>query len=140
MAMQHAEGEFDIINWDEQTYQELPQGGKLTRASVVQTFHGGIEGEGSIDYLMAYPREDAATFTGLMHVSASVGGKSGGFVMQVSGTFDEGLAAGKWFVIPGTGTGELTGLKGDGGFGPHGHGSMPYALDYEFEDDASGGA
>jgi hypothetical protein len=132
--MAYAEGEFDIINWDEQTYLELPQGGKLTRASVVQTFHGGIEGEGSVEYLMAYPREDAATYAGMMVVSGLMNGKSGGFVMQVSGTFDEGLAAGTWFVIPGTGSGELAGLKGDGGFGPHGHGSMPYTLDYELEE------
>ena len=35
--MTTATGRFELASWNEDTYDELPTGGKLTRASVTQT-------------------------------------------------------------------------------------------------------
>ncbi len=43
------------------------------------------------------------------------------------------MATMDWSVVPGTGTGELAGLRGDGGYVARMDGTEPYRLDYRFE-------
>jgi hypothetical protein len=38
------------------------------------------------------------------------------FVLQVSGIVAKGKITAMWFVVPGSGTGNLSGLRGKGGF------------------------
>jgi hypothetical protein len=45
-----------------------------------------------------------------------VGERAGSFVLEVSGTSEGGITTGIWSVAPGSGTGELSGLGGKGGF------------------------
>jgi hypothetical protein len=129
----HATGTFKYESWDENPYAQTGEGGKLTRASVKQRFAGDLEGEGSVEWLMAYRPDETAHFVGLQHVAGSLAGRSGEFVLETSGTFDGKTAEAEWRVIPGTGTGELEGLRGSGGFSaPHGP-EAAITLDYEFE-------
>ena len=66
------------------------------------------------------------TFSGL-------GGREGTFVLQGSETVTNGKIRATWFVVPGSGTGDLAGLRGEGGFeGEFGKGSRG-TLDYWFE-------
>jgi hypothetical protein len=52
-------------------------------------------------------------------------------VLQATGTYDGTEARGTWSVVPGTGTGELKQLRGEGSFNaPHGS-QMHYTLDYD---------
>jgi hypothetical protein len=128
----HATGTFNYTSWDEDSYAET-DGGKLTRASVKQTFAGDIEGEGSVEWLMAYREDQTAHFVGLQHVVGRLAGRSGEFVLETSGTFDGKTAEAEWTVIPGTATGELRGLRGTGGFSaPHGP-EASVTLDYDFD-------
>jgi Protein of unknown function (DUF3224) len=60
--------------------------------------------------------EDAASFVGLERLNGSVGGRSGTFPLQDQGTLNGTTVSGRWFVVPGSGTGELAGLRGEGGF------------------------
>ena len=129
----HATGTFEVKTWDEKPYDEIGGGAKLTRASVTQSFHGDIEGEATVEFLMMYPDENSASFVGMQRVVGRVGGRSGSFVLQISGTFEGGMARATWVVAPGSGAGELRGLRGEGGF-PAEHGrSVPFTLDYDFE-------
>jgi Protein of unknown function (DUF3224) len=50
----HATGSFEVKSWNEQPYGEIDGQPKLTRAEVVYAYHGGLEGEGQIVYLMCY--------------------------------------------------------------------------------------
>ena len=50
----------------------------------------------------------------LMHVTGILGGRAGTFVLQGQGTYDGTTARGESFVVPGSGTGELTGITGSG--------------------------
>jgi hypothetical protein len=54
-------------------------------------------------------------------------------VLQGSEIIDNGKIKGKWCVVPGSGTGDLSGLRGEGGFdGRFGKGSDG-TLEYWFE-------
>jgi hypothetical protein len=80
---------------------------------------------------MMYRSDGSATFVGLERVVGNVAGKAGSFVLQRTGTFENGVANESYFVIPGSGTGELRGLRGEG-TSAVGHGTEhPLTLNYE---------
>ena len=64
-------------------------------------------------------------------VVGRVGNRSGSFVLQHSGTFSGGIAKETWFVVPGSGTGELGGLRGEGGSASGHAESYALTLDYD---------
>ena len=129
--MNKAEARFSITKWDEKPYSEGPNLPKLTRASVIKTYSGDIEGEAQVEYLMMYRSEGSATFVGLERVVGRIGGKTGAFVLQRTGVFENGVAKESYSVIPGSATGELKTLQGDG-VSAVGHGmEHPFTLNYE---------
>jgi hypothetical protein len=128
-----ANARFAIKNWDEKPYSEGKDLPKLTQATVTKTFTGDIEGEGHVQYLMMYRKDGSATFVGLERVVGRIGAKSGSFVLQRVGVFESGQAKESYSVIPGSGTKDLQGLRGDGSSAV-GHGSEhPFTLDYELD-------
>src|SRR5207244_13439223 len=127
-----ANSRFSINSWDEKSYSEGQDLPKLTRAVVTKTFTGDIAGEGHVEYLMMYRSDGSATFVGLERVIGHVAGKTGSFVLQRTGAFENGVAKESYSVIPGSGTGELRGLRG-GGTPAVGHGSEhPLTLPYDW--------
>ena len=64
----HTTATFEVKSWDEKPYHESDGQLKLTRASVSKAFHGDLEGESTLEYLMAYPGNGSACFVGLEHV------------------------------------------------------------------------
>ena len=129
----HAKATFALNAWDEKPYNEMNGLPKLTRVSVTKSYQGDLTGAGKLEYLMMYRDDGSASFLGLERVVGSVGGRSGSFVLQHSGTFKGGIATVTLLVVPGSGTGELRGLRGNGEFAV-GH-QQPYSmtLDYDFE-------
>ncbi len=130
--MKHvANSRFTIKSWDEKPYSEGRDLPKMTRAAVAKTFTGDIEGEGQVEYLMMYRSDGSATFVGLERVVGRVAGKAGTFVLQRMGVFENGEAKESYSVVPGSGTGELQGLRGEG-TSAVGHGmEHPLTLSYE---------
>jgi hypothetical protein len=128
---QSAGARFAIKSWDEKPYSEGENLPKLTRASVTKTYTGDIAGEGQVEYLMMYRSDGSATFVGLERVIGRIAGKTGSFVLQRTGIFEGGQAKESYSVIPGSATGELHGLRGDG-TSAVGHGmEHPFTLNYE---------
>ena len=80
-----------------------------------------------------YRDDGSASFVGLERVVGSVGGRSGSFVFQHTGTFKGGVATVTLMVVPGSGTGDLHGLSGKGGFTVGHQGPYSITLDYDFE-------
>lgn len=130
--MKHtANARFAIKNWDEKPYSERPGEPKLTRASVAKSFTGDLEGEGHVEYLMMYRNDGTASFVGHEQITGKLGGKTGSFVLQRTGVFESGQAKESYLVIPGSGTGQLAGLKGEG-TSSLGHGSEhSFTLSFE---------
>jgi hypothetical protein len=126
-----ANARFAIKSWDEKPYGEGPDLPKLTRASVTKTFTGDLQGEAQVEYLMMYRGDGTATFVGLERFVGRIGTKSGAFVLQRTGVFEEGKAKESYSVIPGSATGDLRGLSGNGK-SDVGHGEEhPFTLEYE---------
>ena len=127
--MKHvANSRFAIKTWDEKPYSEAP---KMTRATVTKTYTGDIAGDSQVEYLMMYRSDGTAAFVGLERVVGSVAGKAGSFVLQRTGAFENGVASESYSVIPGSGTGELLDLRGEG-TSAVGHGmEHPFTLNYE---------
>jgi hypothetical protein len=130
---EQAKGTLTISKWDEAPYQEWDAGAKLVRAQVSGRFSGDFEGDGSSQILMAFSDAQTSSFTGLQLVDGALGGRSGRFVLQLSGTFQDGTAQVDWSVVPGSGTGELAGLRGTGGYaaGPGDYPNITVTLEYE---------
>jgi hypothetical protein len=130
--MKTAKARFAIKTWDEKPVSEGNNIPKLTRANVARTFTGDIEGEGHVEYVMMYRADGSATFVGLERVVGRIDNKTGTFVLQRIGTFENGEARESYSVVPGSATGDLVGLKGDGNSAV-GHGlEHPFELNYEF--------
>lgn len=128
---QSASARFAIKSWDEKPYSEGENLPKLTRASVTKVYTGDIVGEGQVEYLMMYRSDGSATFVGLERVVGRIGDTSGSFVLQRTGVFEDGQAKESYSVIPGSASGELHGLLGDG-TSALGHGTdYPFTLNYE---------
>ena len=66
-------------------------------------------------------------------MTGTLAGRTGTFLLQDAGTVQDNIVSGDWFVIPGSGTGTLAGLRGTGGFRANlGEGAQVH-LDYWFE-------
>jgi hypothetical protein len=128
-----ANARFAIESWDEKPYSEGQGLPKMTKASVSKTFTGDLEGEGQVEYLMMYRSDGTAAFVGLERIVGRLGGKAGSFVLQRTGVFEGGEARESYAVVPGSGTGELGGLRGDGSSAV-GHGlEHPFTLTYDLD-------
>ena len=96
-------------------------------------------GTGSIIFQFRDPGRAPGTAGGIAALGGLGGGggcpfgRSGGLVLQHDGTLEGGTAKIDWLVVPGSGTGELSGLRGEGSFAV-GH-AAPHAvtLDFDFE-------
>jgi hypothetical protein len=129
----HAVGRIDVRTYEPVPYDEPAAGPALVRIHVVEDFSGDIEGEGVAEFLQTTRGPDAASFVGVERVTASVHGRSGTFVLQDQGTLKGSSVSGAWFVVPGSGTGELTGLRGEGEFAAQLGQRADITLDYWFE-------
>jgi hypothetical protein len=112
------EAAFEITGWEQAPYDEPADGPPLTRATVRKAYTGPLEGESVAELLtcgeLAYLANE--------RVTGNLEGRAGSFVIQ-HGAWE----GGQWgFVVSGSGTGALTGLRGDARLD---HGRI--ALDYE---------
>jgi len=114
-------------------YDEPAEGPVLTRIHVEESFSGDITGDGVVEFLQAARADGSASFAGIERVTGTVAERTGTFLLQEAGTLQDNVVSGDWFVIPGSGTGQLAGLRGTGGFRASlGEGAQGY-LAYWFE-------
>jgi CO dehydrogenase/acetyl-CoA synthase gamma subunit (corrinoid Fe-S protein) len=129
----NATGRIDVQTYEPQPYEEVDEGPNLVEIRVSETFSGDIEGDGVARFLQAVHKDGTASFVGIERVTGTIQGRTGSFLLQDAGALEENEVKGDWFVIPGSGTGELSGLRGEGGFtaalGQH----ASISLDYWFE-------
>lgn len=132
-----AKGTYEITGWDEKTWDGKAwnevSGAKQTHAKVSLMYHGDLEAEATVQFLMAYPNDTSASVIGLEKVTGRIGGKSGSFILQDSGKFENGVATSTMTVVPGSGTGELAGLTGQGSSVAEHDGKLTYVIDFAFE-------
>jgi Protein of unknown function (DUF3224) len=105
----------------------------LMELSLTETFIGDIDGESPVRALQVLRDDHSASLVSVQRFRGKLGGRQGTFVLQGSEIVENGKIKATWFVVPGSGTGDLSGLRGEGGFeGEFGKGSDG-TLDYWFE-------
>jgi hypothetical protein len=129
----HATGRITVRSYEPTPYDQPAEGPALVRIHVEEDFSGHIEAAGVVDFLQAQLSDEAASFVGIERVSGSLSGRSGSFLLQDQGTLAGNHVVGEWFVVPGSGTDELAGLRGEGGFQAELGQAADITLDYWFE-------
>jgi Protein of unknown function (DUF3224) len=103
--------------WGPEPYDQPAEGPALVRIHVEEAFTGDLEGDGVATMLQVLHGDGSASFCARERVAGTPARRTGTFVPQDTGELDaDGHVAGSWFVVPGSGTGELAGLRGEGGF------------------------
>ncbi len=128
-----ATGHIEVKSYEPQPYEEPAQGPNLVEIHVTETFSGNIEGEGAARFVQAVRDDGSASFVGIERVRGKLDGREGSFLLQDAGTLEGTIVKGDWFVIPGSGTGELAGLRGQGGFTAELGQRAAITLEYWFE-------
>ncbi|WP_020499708.1 DUF3224 domain-containing protein [Sciscionella marina] len=114
---QTIQAEFDIENWDEVPYHEPEDGPRLTRITIRKNYRGGVqrnglEGTGLVEVLTAQGNLGSGYVASEL-IRATLDGRGGTFVIQHGGLADNGAQSTFGTVVPHSGTGELTGLRGE---------------------------
>ena len=126
-----ATGTFEIDSWDEEAYDKR-EGAKLARARVAKTFSGDVEGASTTDILLAYGAEEgSAAYVGFERVVGSVHGRTGSFVLHHTATSSRDGRSATWSVVPDTGTGDLSGLRGEAEISIGPDGGHDFSLEYD---------
>jgi hypothetical protein len=105
----------------------------LMQVHIRETFTGDIDGDSTVRALELQRDDKSASLVSMQRFRGKLAGRQGTFVLQGSEIVENGKIKATWFVVPGSGTGDLSGLRGEGGFeGGFGKGSDGW-LDYWFE-------
>jgi Protein of unknown function (DUF3224) len=107
------------------------------RLLLVKRFHGDIEATSEVDMLFTRTPDGAGGFAGaayvaLERISGTVHGREGSFALLHASTVtanDETWA--RWPISPGSGTGDLAGIHGEGRIVIADDGSHTFTLEYE---------
>jgi Protein of unknown function (DUF3224) len=105
----------------------------LMELCLSEKFSGDIDGESLVRALQVLRDDESASMVSVQRFRGKLGGRQGTFVLQGSETVENEKIKATWFVVAGSGTDNLSGLRGEGGFeGDFGKGSDGW-LDYWFE-------
>jgi len=108
----HASGPFEV----KLLPQPLAHGGAdptLGRMTIDKTFGGDLQGTSEGEMLTAGTAvKGSAGYVAIEHVSGSLQGRAGKFVLQRRGIMNRGAPQLTVAVVPDSGTGELVGLAG----------------------------
>jgi len=127
-----AKTKITVQNSEVQPYDETVSPA-LMEIRISERFTGDIDGESPVRALQVLRGDKSARLVSMQRFSGKMGGRQGTFVLQGSEIVKNGKIKATWFVVPGSGTGDLSGLRGEGGFeGEFGKGSEG-TLDYWFE-------
>jgi len=130
----HATSSFDVTGWDGAAYDEPSNGPHLSRVTICKAFRGDLEGESVGEGLFCGANDPGAGagYVVSERVTGSLGGRSGTFVLQHGGLAAPGMTPHSFgSIVPGSGTGELVGLRGEVTFSAEG-GAHTLTLDYSF--------
>jgi hypothetical protein len=103
---------FEIAGWDETVYEEPAEGPPLARATVRKRFSGPLEGTSVAEVLLA----GRSGYLASERVDGALDGRRGTFVIQHGGVGDETDQHAFGHIVPGSGTGELRGLRGEAAY------------------------
>lgn len=130
--MTKARGTFRVESAEEDAYEALADGVRLTHAQGKQSFTGDIKGDGTVHWLILYRPDKTAQLVGMQRIAGTIGSRRGTVVLTAQGTHDGKGSRITLEVVPGSGSGDLAGISGKGTFENPGRKTGTYELDYSF--------
>jgi hypothetical protein len=107
-------------------------GGAVNRLELAKTFHGQLEGTAAGVMLSGGdPQAGAAGYVAIETVTGRLDGRRGDFALQQFGTMRGGAQILHYEVVPGSGTGELSGISGTVALTIEADGTHRYELTYD---------
>lgn len=110
MTTTHARGEFNVQTG--QQFIDSGDGSILGRFSLEKQFHGDIDGTGKGEMLTAGTPIGSAVYVAVERVTGTVHGKRGSFALVHRGTMTRDSQTLEIFIVPDSGSHELTGIAG----------------------------
>jgi hypothetical protein len=108
--------DFEITAWDEAPYDRPEDGPPLSRGTVKKIFRGELEGESDAELLLCQAEDGSAGYVAMERVTGRIGDLSGSFVIQHGGLHSGEGDQTFGYVVPGSGTDGLQGLRGTAAF------------------------
>ncbi len=126
-----------VAAFDIDSFDQIPPSGEENalphgRMRIEKTFRGEIEGHGSVEMLAAR-NDDGAGYVAIEHITGTVNGRSGGFQLLHIGTMAGTEVWARWPVVPGSGSGELRTIRGEGRIDIDAEGRHTFTLDYDLD-------
>jgi uncharacterized protein DUF3224 len=105
---------YENVHADESPLSGAAYEATVSRGTRRRRLDGEISGEGTADVLIARgTAEDRLGYVATERFVGSVLGKSGTFLFQHGAMIDRGVLTPFGYIVPGTGTGELMGIRGE---------------------------
>jgi Protein of unknown function (DUF3224) len=120
---------FTNDRYDEEPYGES-EGAEVSRVHISRTFSGDLEGESVAELLIA-KSEGGGGYVGHDRITGALQGKSGSFVFQHTGLMGPEGVTNTGTIVPGTGTGDLEGINGEGTMLADEEGNHTFTFEYE---------
>src|SRR5262245_27552800 len=127
-----AKAKITVQNSEAEPYDQTASP-SLVEIRVIETFSGAIEAQSRVRALQVLRDDKSSCLISMQRFRGKIGGRQGTFVLQGSEIVENGKINARWFVVPGSGTGDLSGLRGEGGFEGHLGKGSDGILDYWFE-------
>jgi len=125
----NASAPFSNDRYDEEAYAEA-DGVELSRVHISRTFTGDLEGESAAELMIA-KSEGGGGYLGHDRIAGTLAGKTGTFVFQHTGLMGPDGVTNTGTIVPGTGTGDLEGISGEGTMLADDDGNHTLTLTYE---------
>ncbi len=106
----------ELKDREEKVCVELGDGRKLSSVKEFDLYRGDIEGAASWRGIKVTYQDGSGTFVSIQRLVCRIGDRFGSFVLHSDGCFGRMGSQATWTVVPGSGTGGLQGIRGDGGF------------------------
>jgi hypothetical protein len=105
---------FEVTGWDQEPYEQR-DGLCLSRAEVRKAFSGALTGS-SVAQLLLAEAADGRGYVASELVTGELEGRSGTFVIQHGGVAEGDATRNFGHIVPGSGSGDLAGLRGEAAF------------------------
>jgi hypothetical protein len=126
-----ANATFEILSADQSPYDD-GDGARLMRGRVTKSYRGDLEGNATAELLLAQTADGPGAYAAQERFTGALHGRRGSFVTQYGAVSGNGHGAETtWTVVPGSGTGELAGIRGHGNLVVRPDGRREFCLDYD---------
>ncbi len=104
---------FENISEKQAAYDEPADGPTLFRATIQRRFQGGLIGESTAELLICPSASDRIGYVATDRFVGRLDDHAGSFVFQHGGPIERGVLRPFGYIVPGSGTGDFRGLRGE---------------------------